>query len=95
MTKRRYYSVRMRASKEGVHISGAEGIYQRDEINKMLQKYSLRAFSHEKGRADEIFMKVEELKETPRNISTLSLSTLNTRSPQAVQKTAVEILTSV
>lgn len=92
---RRYYSVRMRASKEGVHISGAEGIYMRDDVNKMVQAYSQRAFSHEKGRADEIFIKVEELKETPRNISTLSLCTLNTKSSEAVQKTVVEILTSV
>jgi 6-carboxyhexanoate--CoA ligase len=85
----------MRASKEGTHISGAEGIYERDQIIRMVKEYAKRAISHEKGKADEIFLKVEELKEKPINISTLALCTLNTRSQASVKRAAIEILSSV
>jgi 6-carboxyhexanoate--CoA ligase len=95
MSKKRYYSVRMRASHEGIHISGAEGIYTKEEVNTMVQQYSLRAFSHEKGRGDEIFIKVEELKESPLYISSLSFCTLDTKSQSSVKKAVFEILTSI
>jgi 6-carboxyhexanoate--CoA ligase len=95
MARTRYYSVRMRSSKNGVHISGAEGIYEHDEVSDLVKEYSQRAFSHEKGRADEIRLTVEELKETPRKISSLPLCTLNTRNPDAAKKAALKILSSV
>jgi 6-carboxyhexanoate--CoA ligase len=90
-----YYSVRMRASRGGIHISGAEGIYIKKDVVKVVQRYSERAFTHERGRSDEVFITVEELKETPRNISTLSLCTLDTKSQAAVKKAAIGILTSL
>lgn len=93
--RHRYYSVRMRASRDEAHISGAEGIYEKNDIIRIVQKYSQRAFSHEKGRADEIFIKVENLMERPRKIATLPVCTLNTRTPNAVKKAAVAILNSI
>lgn len=92
MLRRKYYSVRMRASGEGTHISGAEGIYFKEDVARIIQSYSLRALSHEKGRADEINIKVEELQEKPRSISSLPLCTLNTRNPDAAKKAAFDIL---
>lgn len=91
----RYYSIRMRAVKGGLHISGAEGIYEKDDVVNIVQKYTRRAFSHEKGRAEEIRLTIEALKERPGRISSLPLCTLNTRTPDAVRKASFKILSSV
>ncbi|MBI4698476.1 MAG: 6-carboxyhexanoate--CoA ligase, partial [Nitrospirae bacterium] len=95
MSRDRNYSVRMRASRLGIHISGAEGIYVNEDVIRMVQKYSERAFTHEKGRADEIHITVEELKKKPKTISSLSLCTLDTKNPASAKKSAIEILTRV
>lgn len=95
MIRHRYYSVKMRAARDGAHISGAEGIYEKNDVIRIVQEYSQRAFSHEKGRADEIFIKVENLRERPRKIATLPVCTLNTRTPDTVKKAAVAILNSI
>lgn len=95
MSRGKHYSIRMRASREGIHISGAEGIYEKGDVLKMLQGYSQRALSHEKGRADEINITLEELKEKPRKISSLPLCTLNTRTPEAVKRAVIKILASI
>lgn len=91
---KKFYSVRMRASKDGTHISGAEGIYDKNHVSAMVQKYTERALSHEKGISDEIILTVEELKERPLKISTLPLCTLNTRSPESAKKASIKILRS-
>ncbi|MBI5026015.1 MAG: 6-carboxyhexanoate--CoA ligase [Nitrospirae bacterium] len=90
-----YYSIRMRASKEGLHISGAEGIYEKVEVIDVVQKYAQRAISHEKGRAEEINITVEEIKERPLRISSLPLCTINTRTAETARKASVKILSSV
>lgn len=95
MPGRRYYSIRMRASKAGHHISGAEGIYEKSDIVKRVQMYTERAMFHEKGMADEIDMIVEELKEKPLRAPTLPLCTLNTRNPETVKRAVFKILMSV
>lgn len=92
---RKYYSIRMRSMKTGLHISGAEGIYEKDEVKRFVQEYTGRALAHEKGRADEIHLTVEELKERIRRISTLPVSTINTRDPDAAKRAALKILSSV
>jgi 6-carboxyhexanoate--CoA ligase len=92
---KRYYSIRMRAVKEGVHISGAEGIYKRKDVLDIVKGYTERVFHHEKGRAEEIRLTVEELKERPKRISSLPLCTINTRNPETVRKTARRLLLSV
>jgi 6-carboxyhexanoate--CoA ligase len=85
----------MRASKHGQHISGAEGIYDSEEIVKKVQMYSERALFHEKGRADEINIIVEELKEKHIMVPSLNLCTLKTRTPDAVRKAVLKVLTAV
>ncbi len=92
---KRYYSIRMRASSEGVHISGAEGIYEGKDILDIVQSYTDRALQHEKGRAEEIRLTVEELKERPIRIPSLPLCTVNTRTPDAVRRTTTSLLSSV
>lgn len=93
--KRSYYSIRMRATSGGVHISGAEGIYRKDDVIDMVQQYTQRALIHEKGKAEEIRLIVEELKETPQRIPSLPLCTVNTRNPDAVKRVSLKILYSV
>ncbi|MDH4027595.1 MAG: 6-carboxyhexanoate--CoA ligase [Nitrospirota bacterium] len=95
MPKHLYYSVRMRSSKTGAHISGAEGIYEKDEIPNIVREYTDRAILHEKGRADEIRLTVEELKEPPKKIASLPLCTLNTKNAADAKKACLKILTSV
>ncbi len=95
MPRRLYYSIRMRSSQKGLHISGAEGIYDRHLISSMVQEYTQRALLHDRGRADEIRITVEELRETPKRISSLPLCTLNTRNAGAAKKASVRILSSV
>lgn len=92
MSRARLYSVRMRASANGLHISGAEGIYNADDIIQMVQRYTERALSHKKGRADEIHVTVEEIKEKPQLISSLPLCTLNIKNYLAAKNAAIAIL---
>ena len=95
MSRRQYYSVRMRSAKSGVHISGAEGIYDKKNISTIVKEYTQRALIHDKGRADDILLTIEELKETPKKISSLPLYTLNTRNTEMAKKAVLKILTSV
>ncbi len=92
---KRFFSVRMRESKGGLHISGAEGVYDEKDITPVVQQYTERAMYHEKGKPDEVHLTIEELKERPLKISSLPLCTLNTRNPQAAKKAAIRMLNSV
>lgn len=95
MPKKSYYSARMRSIKSGIHISGAEGIYERNDLEDVVRGYTKRAFSHDRGRADQVRLSIEKLEDVPRKISSLPLCTVNTRNPQAAKKVAVRILSSV
>lgn len=95
MPKLTFYSVRMRASRGSMHISGAEGIYDKDDVVTIVQEYTNRTFLHEKGRADEIRIIVEELKEKPVRIHSLPLYTLNTSNAGAAKRASSKILSSV
>lgn len=65
------YSVRMRAEKDGKHISGAERIT--DDIMPAAQSLIERAISHEKGKPDFINISLEELKSPIKKITSLPL----------------------
>lgn len=92
---KKFFSIRMRSSRNGLHISGAEGIYNQNSVIDIVRKYTQRALSHEKGKSDEIHLTIEELRESPRRLSSLPLCTLNTKSPDDVKKASVKILRSV
>ena len=95
MARRHYYSIRMRSARSGVHISGAEGIYDKNDISSVVKEYTQRALAHERGRADDIRIAIEELKETPKKLSSLPLCTVNTKNAERAKKAALKILTSV
>jgi len=81
------WSVRMRASKtagsQEIHISGAEGLYEFPEVDKVTKEYFLRAISHPKGRPDKVVVTVEMVKRKPLVASVLSVSTVRCGSPDA------------
>ncbi len=95
MARKPFYSIRMRSAKDSTHISGAAGIHLLKDVSKVVKQYTDRALEHERGRSDTIRITVEELKKSPKRIATLPLSTVNTRTPEAAQKTATGLLTAV
>ncbi|RMG71643.1 MAG: hypothetical protein D6710_05785, partial [Nitrospirae bacterium] len=56
-------------------ISGAEGIYRKEELTRVLPEYINRALTHERGRPDRVFLTVEPVKDEPLYISSLPVYT--------------------
>jgi len=59
------FSVKMRSSKEGLHISGAERIVREERVDEVTLSLLKRAKNHSRGKPDFISIKIEELKEEP------------------------------
>lgn len=89
------YSVRMRASKDGRHISGAEQIVEDQEISAVAQSLIGRALSHEKGKPDFINISVEYLKTPIKNVTSLPLFLTNVRNAAQGKALAQSILFSL
>jgi 6-carboxyhexanoate--CoA ligase len=82
------WSIRMRASKsvgglrstvsgqKELHISGAEGLYKESEIQQVVKHYLERALHHPKGKADNIVITVEYIKQAPKIIAALPVTTV-------------------
>jgi 6-carboxyhexanoate--CoA ligase len=77
-----------------IHISGAEGIYRKPEIQKILKQYIERALNHPRGKADKIVITIEEIREKPKTISALPLVTVENLSPIEGGKIARKLLQS-
>ncbi len=94
--KKSLWSVRMRAGREGGHISGAEGIFEEKDVARTLREYSARAFAHSKGKPDALVLKAEMLPAAPVCIAALPVFTIRTKadSPEGVRKEAVRLLVS-
>jgi len=78
-----------------IHISGAEGLYEISEIQKVVKKYIERALNHSKGKPDKITVTIEEIKQRPRVISSLPLATVHGKRPAESKKIAIELLQSL
>ena len=74
------FSVKMRASQAGFHISGAERIVPESSIPSLTAVLAERALKHAKGRPDFINIKVEAATE-PLRLKALAVSTYAARSP--------------
>jgi len=75
-----------------IHISGAEGIYEEKDIRKVCNEYIQRALTHPKGKPDEIFITIEEIKQKPKKIPLLKIKTLKCESPQEAEKVIFKML---
>ena len=86
------YSIKMRASKNGRHISGAETIVEREKVEEYVVKFLRRAFSHENGVPDFINIKVEEVKEDIKYIDHLPIKTIECKSKEEAREVAKDLL---
>jgi 6-carboxyhexanoate--CoA ligase len=68
-----------------IHISGAEGIYTRKELQQVLQGYIDRAITHPRGKPDNIVLTIEELTKPPVSITALPVMTVKCASSSRAQ----------
>lgn len=87
------FSIKMRSSKEGSHISGAERIVGKNDISATLSSLSSRALEHDKGESDFINIKIERLSGAKR-LKALRVSTYEVDTVESGHKKVCEILTS-
>ena len=87
----RVLCVKMRASRDGEHVSGAERIVRERDVPGTLSSLASRALAHSKGRPDFINLKVEEPGEIIR-LNALPVSTVETCSAAEGRALAAEIL---
>ena len=80
MNDDRLFAVKMRAAREGAHISGAERIVKARDIPALAAALAERALHHAKGVPDEIHVKVEAAENIERFVS-LPVSTYVTHTP--------------
>ena len=73
----------MRASRQGEHISGAEGIFEMSEIDSAVRAYVERAYSHSRGIPDRVVITIEELKQSPLFFKSLPVYTVDTKTKEA------------
>jgi len=79
-------SAKMSPKETEVHISGAEGIYDKREISKIVKNHVLRAFKHPNGIPDKVVITMEEIRTKPKSIQSLPVTTLDCSSPLKAKK---------
>jgi 6-carboxyhexanoate--CoA ligase len=99
-------SIRMRASKKigsrqneadrekEMHVSGAEGLYEDRDVQKVVKKYIERAINHPKGRADKIIITIEETGHEPKEIPALPVATIICSAPSEAGNIIMRLLQS-
>ncbi|MEW6571120.1 MAG: 6-carboxyhexanoate--CoA ligase [Nitrospirota bacterium] len=64
-----------------IHISGAEGLYEKQDIERIVKRYIERALEHPKGKTDKIVITIENIKKRPKVIESLPVSTVSCKTP--------------
>ena len=77
-----------------MHISGAEGIYEENEIAQIIREYAIRALSHPRGSPDTIVISAEEIQQKLQSIQSLPVRTLACRSPLQARGLVRKLLNS-
>ena len=85
------FSVKMRASQEGAHISGAERIVPASALPQLAAVMATRALDHAKGKPDFINIKIEAAPE-PLHLKALAVSTHPVKTPEEGWATARALL---
>jgi len=75
-----------------IHISGAEGLYEKKDIQRVVRRYIKRALDHPKGKSDKIVVTIENIKKSPIIIEALPVGTLNCGTPAEAKKIIKKIL---
>lgn len=89
---RKLYSVKMRASSAGNHISGAESMCAWSEVRRIAREYFERALNHPRGFPSEINVKVTAVPREPLRIRGLAVTTVDTKSPREAKALIHEVL---
>lgn len=90
-----FNSIRMHASRAGIHVSGAESLVKDQEVEAVALELFQRAFKHPRGRADRIHLTIEQVVDSQiRSASLLPLKTLQVDSWQNGRAKAAALLTS-
>ena len=79
------YSIKMRASKGDLHVSGAERIILQADISNAVSALTERALHHGLGRADFINVKMEEV--APEKLEYLDALPFSKRPADRVEET--------
>lgn len=91
------YSVKMRSSADGAHISGAERIVEEDEVAGVCAAMSRRALAHSKGLPDSITVTVTAIDGCVKHVPALAVSEADCADPgeaRAVVLRALEPITA-
>lgn len=75
-----------------IHISGAEGLYETSEIQRVVRKYIERALNHSRGQADRIIITIKDIRQKPQTITALPVVTIENTIPKKGKKKAVQLL---
>lgn len=67
------YSIKMRASNEKIHISGAETICEFENLEQNIKKFFNKAFYHENGSIDFLNLKIEKITKPIQNLKSLTI----------------------
>lgn len=86
------YSVKMRASSDGHHVSGAEKIVSVASVSKVASRLVERALSHERGTPDFINVKIESLPADVLHIKALPVKTHVVATPTEGRALAARLL---
>jgi 6-carboxyhexanoate--CoA ligase len=93
-------NIRMRASRKEkgrhageMHISGAEGIFEDSERQKVVERYVTRALNHPKGAPDTIVVSIEKVTRKPRMLRALPVTTVQCGSPSSAEDIIQRLLT--
>ena len=79
------YSIKMRAAKGDLHVSGAERIIPQDDVSSAVSALTERALHHGLGRADFINVKMEEV--APKKLEYLDALPVSKRPADTVEET--------
>jgi len=89
------YSVRMRATKDEMHISGAEQLVDEKNVRNVIQCLIERALSHDRGKPDLINISVEEIKSNIKEITSLPINLFKVNSFEDGKKSAKKVLRNI
>ncbi|MHC2848789.1 6-carboxyhexanoate--CoA ligase [Corynebacterium mucifaciens] len=86
------FSVKMRSSAEGMHISGAERIVEADEVADVCAAMSRRALSHSKGTPDSITVTVAAIDGEIMRVPALAITEAACEDPREARDTVINTL---
>ncbi len=92
MMEKKSFSVKMRASRAGIHTSGAEKIVPASSVPDVASLLAERALAHPKGEPDFLNIKVEALKDDILRLRALPVTTHKTKSADEGLSLAARLL---